>query len=88
MRYLTGAGPYRQQLQSGTAAADRSETVHAPEVTVGGVGASVTYSGSLPDVAGMSQIEFVVPAGLPSGTAELAVSLHGAHSNTVSLAVQ
>lgn len=86
--YLTGAGPFGQQLQSGTAAADRSETVHAPEVTVGGVRASVTYSGSLPGVAGMSQIEFVVPAGLPRGTADLAVSMHGAHSNTVSLAVQ
>ncbi len=86
--YLTGAGPYGQELQSGTAAAERSETVHAPEVMVGGVRASVTYSGSLPGVAGMSQIEFVVPAGLPSGAADLAVSMHGARSNTVSLAVQ
>ena len=86
--YLTGAGPYGQELKSGTAAAERSETVHAPEVMVGGVRASVTYSGSLPGVAGMSQIEFVVPAGLPSGAADLAVSMHGARSNTVSLAVQ
>ncbi|MYC66347.1 MAG: S8 family serine peptidase [Acidobacteriia bacterium] len=86
--YLTGAGPYGQELQSGTAAADRSETVHAPVVMVGGVLASVTYSGSVPGIAGMSQIEFVVPAGLPSGNADLAVSMHGAHSNTVSVAVR
>lgn len=86
--YLTGAGPYRQALQSGTAAAQRSATVHAPVVMVGGVQAVVTYSGSVPGVAGMSRIEFVVPAGLASGSADLAVSVHGAHSNTVSLAVR
>lgn len=86
--YLTGAGPYGQELQSGTAAADRSETVHAPVVMVGGVPASVTYSGSVPGVAGMSQIEFVVPAGLASGNADLAVSMHGALSNTVSVPVR
>ena len=86
--YLSGAGPYGQELQSGTAAAERVETMHAPIVTVGGTEAAVTYSGSFPGVAGMSQIHFMVPTGLPSGKADLTVSIHGTHSNTVSLAVQ
>jgi uncharacterized protein (TIGR03437 family) len=86
--YLSGAGPYGQELPSGTAAAEHVETMYTPTVTVGGAEATVTYSGSLPGVAGMSQVHFIVPTGLPSGKADLNVSIHGSHSNTVSLAVR
>ncbi len=80
--YLSGAGPhYGLDLQSGVAPVEPLETMHAPVVTVGGSQAAVVRSVSSPGAAGMSQIEFVVPHGLPRGAAGLTVSIDGVRSN-------
>jgi len=63
-------------------------TVHPAEVTVGDIPATVAYSGSVPGVAGMYEVDFLVPEGAPSGDLELRVSIHGAESNAVKLPVR
>jgi uncharacterized protein (TIGR03437 family) len=62
--------------------------VHQAEVTVANSQANVTYSGSIPGVAGMYQVDFLVPDNAPSGDLELRVTVDGARSNAVTLPVR
>lgn len=86
--YMTGNGPLERPPETGFASALPNPTVHWPEVSVGDAPAEVTYSGSVPGLVGMYQVRFVVPAGAPSGLADLTVAMHGATSNTVPLPVR
>jgi uncharacterized protein (TIGR03437 family) len=63
--------------------------VAAPEpiILLGGVKAKVTYCGPAPFLPGVTQINFVVPDGAPSGDATLVFQLGTATSNAVNLAV-
>ncbi len=85
---MTGNGPLVPAVPTGTAAPDFSPTTHAPAVTLGGLGAVVTYAGAVPGVAGVSEVGFVVPSGVPAGDLELSVTTHGATSNSVTLPVR
>jgi uncharacterized protein (TIGR03437 family) len=86
--YLTGLGAVNPTPGDGTAAPTSpfSETISTPEVwledTAGGfIQATVTYSGLAPQLAGMYQINFTIPAGLVPGDADLEIV--GAGSDTV-----
>ena len=58
-------------------------------MTIGGVGATVTYSGLAPTLVGLYQVNALVPAGvLPGNAVPVIVSIGGATSNTVTIAVQ
>jgi len=62
--YLTGLGPI-------TAPDNQAPPPNAPntpvEVWVGGIAASISYSGRSPCCSGLDQIDFVVPSNAPSG---------------------
>jgi uncharacterized protein (TIGR03437 family) len=62
--YLTGLGP----ISAADNQAPPSGTLATPvELWVGGVSATVSYSGRSPCCAGLDQIDFVVPASAPQG---------------------
>lgn len=86
--YMTGTGPLSTPQRSGRSATSRLSTLHSPAVTVGGREASVVYSGTIPGVVGITQIDFLIPSGLSEGAAEISVSVHGSTSNGVSIPVQ
>ena len=84
---MTGNGPLAVPPPTGSAGPEPVPTVYQAQVTVGGRPATVNYSGSVPGVAGMYQVDFVVPDDAPSGDLELQVTIHGATSNVVKLPV-
>jgi len=60
-----------------------------PTVTIGGVSANVSFSGLAPGYVGLYQVNAQVPAGLAANNAApVAISMEGAVSNTVTIAVQ
>lgn len=85
---MTGNGPLANPLPTGIAATDPNPTLHQAAVTVGNIPATVTYSGSIPGVAGMYEVDFLVPEDVPSGAQELRITIHGVHSNAVTLPVR
>jgi uncharacterized protein (TIGR03437 family) len=89
--YCTGLGQVGNQPADGSPALSSplSKTVTTPTVTVGGVPATVLFSGLAPGYVGLYQVNAQVPAGAPSGpSVPVVVSMPGADSNTVTIAVQ
>jgi len=90
--YGTGLGTVAYGPASGQAATGvvLSTTLATPQVTLGGVPASVSFSGLAPGFAGLYQVNVQVPANAPTGDAvELKVSIPGgATSNAVTVAIQ
>ncbi len=88
--YCTGLGAVTHQPPTGAASpvSPLAETVATPEVTIGGVPATVTFSGLAPGFVGEYQVNAQVPAAAPAGNAvPVAISIGGAASNTVTIAV-
>jgi beta-glucosidase len=89
--YCTGLGPVTNQPASGYPAPSNppAMTTATPVVTIGGVPAQVLYSGLAPGAVGEYQLNVAVPANAPTGDAvPVIVSMGGAVSNTVQIAVQ
>jgi beta-glucosidase len=89
--YCTGLGPVTNQPPSGAAglAIPLSETPTTPAVTVGGVPAKVDFSGLVPGLVGVYQVNAATPVGAPAGDATpVVISIGGATSNTVTMAVR
>ncbi|HEY7678987.1 MAG TPA: fibronectin type III domain-containing protein, partial [Terriglobia bacterium] len=90
--YATGAGDTSPALTPGEAApASGSPLVvtHAqPTVTIGGLPATVLFSGLAPGFVGLWQINARVPAVQPGPTVPLVVSIGGVAASTVTIAVQ
>lgn len=84
---MTGNGPLASPVPTGYGTEGYVETVYPHSVTVGGRPALVEYAGSLPDTAGLYQVDFVVPSDLSSGDWDLQVFVHGSPSNAVKLPV-
>lgn len=60
-----------------------------PKVFVGGAEAQILYAGRAPGFAGLDQINFIVPAGVPAGDATpLRVESNGRVSNNVTLPIR
>jgi adhesin/invasin len=89
--FATGLGLTNPTLtpgQGGNAVAPFNNTVIVPTVTIGGINATVSFSAAAPNLAGVYQVNAVVPAGLPSGGfVAVQISAGGKSSNTVMLAV-
>jgi uncharacterized protein (TIGR03437 family) len=65
------------------------ETVATPTVEIGGVAVKLSYSGLTPGDAGLYQLVFQVPTGVPEGDAvPLTVSMPGSTTGTATLAIQ
>jgi uncharacterized protein (TIGR03437 family) len=89
--FCTGLGAVSNQPATGAAASadPLSNTTTTPTVTIGGVDATVTYSGLAPGFAGLYQVNAQVPAGAPAGgTVAVVMKIGGSTSNTVTIAVQ
>jgi uncharacterized protein (TIGR03437 family) len=64
--YCTGLGLTDPPLREGLAATAPARTVIQPTVTVAGAPAQVFYSGPTPGLAGVYQVNVVVPLSLPA----------------------
>jgi uncharacterized protein (TIGR03437 family) len=65
--YLTGLGTTNPLIPDGSAGPASSQTNNTIQVYIGGLQATVSYSGLAPDLAGLYQINFTVPAGVTAG---------------------
>jgi uncharacterized protein (TIGR03437 family) len=89
--YCTGLGPVANQPATGAVAGSSPlpQTTTPATTTIGGLAAAVTYSGLTPGSVGLYQVDAQVPAGVATGSAvTLTISIGGATSNQVTLAVQ
>jgi uncharacterized protein (TIGR03437 family) len=89
--YCTGLGPVNHQPASGAVARSNplSDTITAPSVFIGGVSASVLFSGLAPGLVGVYQVNALVPASVPTGDGvPVFLSMSGVTSNTVTVAIQ
>jgi minor extracellular serine protease Vpr len=66
-----------------------SSTTAPTRVTIGGVEVAASFSGLAPGFVGLYQVNTVVPANVPTGSAvPVTVTIGGVSSNTVFIAVQ
>jgi uncharacterized protein (TIGR03437 family) len=90
--YCTGLGPVSSNQPATGAPAwltNLARTSSPVTATIGGVSANVTFSGLAPGYVGLYQVNAQVPAGLAAnGSAPVMISIEGANSNTVTIAVQ
>ncbi len=88
--YATGLGPVTNQPPTGAApGVALSSTTTNPTVMLGNVAANVVWAGLAPGTVGEYQINVSIPANAPTGSAvPLTLSIGGATSNTVTIAVQ
>ncbi len=89
--FLTGLGTVNPAVASGAVAPTISplaETPTRPTVTIAGVPAAVSFSGLAPGFVGLYQVNVQVPAGLPSGSQTLQLTMNGITANPVTVAVR
>jgi uncharacterized protein (TIGR03437 family) len=88
--FATGLGAVDPAGRTGVAAAavPLSTTLGNPRVTIGGLGAKVSFSGLAPFLAGVYQVNATVPPGLAPGQHVLRMEIGGLASNDVLIAVQ
>ena len=86
--YCTGLGAIAPAIPDGAAApVPPAQTAMAVTASIAGSPASVLFAGLAPGFPGLYQVNIQVPAGTLSGVQNLAISVNGAVSNTVTLAV-
>jgi uncharacterized protein (TIGR03437 family) len=88
--YCTGLGAVTPAVNSGqpSPANPLSLTASATTATVGGLPASVQFSGLTPGSVGLYQVNAVIPNGLGSGAQQVTISVGGATSKAVTTYVQ
>jgi uncharacterized protein (TIGR03437 family) len=87
--YCTGLGAVGTPVKSGDSApsAPLAQTTNLPAVSIGGLPATVIYSGLAPGFAGLYQINAQAPAGLSTGNQPLQIAIAGVASNIATIAV-
>ncbi|MEX2264087.1 MAG: PQQ-dependent sugar dehydrogenase [Bryobacteraceae bacterium] len=87
--YATGMGPVSPQPPTGQTVATEpfARTTTTPAITVGGISATVPFSGLAPEFPGVYQLNVRVPANLAAGSQEVVVSIGGASSPPVRIPV-
>jgi uncharacterized protein (TIGR03437 family) len=88
--YATGLGAVVNQPANGNAApsAPPSSTQAEVKVTLAGIPCDVPYAGLAPGLAGIYQVNFLVPANAASGMQDLVIATQGASSPVVKVPVQ
>ena len=88
--FCTGLGSVTNPPATGrpASASPLSTTIATPQVTIGGVPATVNFSGLSPGFVGLYQVDVQVPAGAPTGNAvTVALTIGGVAANPVTIAV-
>jgi uncharacterized protein (TIGR03437 family) len=85
--WATGHGELTDAIEDGQPAAGLINTKTKPRVTIGGVEAELLFSGLSPGLAGVWQINAIVPANAPTGTGVPLVVTQGQTSNALPLAI-
>jgi uncharacterized protein (TIGR03437 family) len=87
--YANGLGSVDNQPPSGDPTpAQLIRTVDTPTVTVGGVNATVLFSGLAPGAVALNQVNITVPESLQPGTHEVILTIGGVSSPPAVLAVR
>jgi uncharacterized protein (TIGR03437 family) len=88
--YCVGLGPVNNPPATGAATSDASSTTQSPvSVLLNGVSVPAAFAGLAPGSVGMYQVNVQIPDGAATGaTVSLALSVGGAASNTVTIAIQ
>ncbi len=87
--YATGLGAVDSTLANGAASLDKlRNTLTKPIVMVGGVSASILFSGLTPQFVGVNQLNVVIPSAAPGDSVPLQLMLGGiTTSSQVTIAV-
>jgi len=87
--YATGLGPVDSPIADGADSVDKlRNTVTVPTVLVGGVSATVLFSGLAPDFVGLNQINILVPSVPAGNTVPIQIQMNGiTTSNTLTIAI-
>ena len=87
--YCTGLGAVKPAAVTGDAPSiPPQQTASTVSAYIGGAPATVSYAGLAPGFAGLYQVNVRVPDGTPAGAQSLEISIGGAMSNTVTIAVK
>jgi uncharacterized protein (TIGR03437 family) len=88
--FATGLGAVQSvSVADGYAATGTSPAVTTPTVTIGGLAATVLYSGFAPGFVGLYQVNVKVPTGVTGGNlVPVVISFNGVVSNTATMAIQ
>jgi uncharacterized protein (TIGR03437 family) len=88
--FCTGLGAVNPSVSAGSTApaSPLSQTVNPVTVTIGQVTEPVQFAGLVPGFAQLYQVNLQIPTGLPSGNADLTLSVAGQQSAPVSITVQ
>ncbi len=85
----TGGGLLSPDPPSGSAATGAARTLAEPTAQIGGLPATVLYSGASPGLVGVWQVNVRIPANVRPGAAvPVILTLGGQVSNSVTIAVQ
>jgi uncharacterized protein (TIGR03437 family) len=86
--YATGLGEVTPSIQAGQASgAELRTTVAMPNVTIGGVPATVVFSGLAPQFVGVNQLNVTIPGGVAAGASvPMRMEIGGrAHQATIAI---
>jgi uncharacterized protein (TIGR03437 family) len=88
--YASGLGAVNANVTAGTAAPSSppAQTVNTVTATIGGMNATVEFAGLAPEYAQLYQVNVVIPSGLPSGTANVVLSVAGQVSPIATIPIQ
>jgi uncharacterized protein (TIGR03437 family) len=87
--YGTGLGAVNSPQATNTLAYCCDSTPTTPVVTIGGATATVQFSGLAPGLLGVYQVNILIPANAPTGSAvPVVLDIGGVASNTVTIAIQ
>jgi uncharacterized protein (TIGR03437 family) len=88
--YITGQGGLDNSIADGAGAPSSplSSTSDTTTVNIGGKTANVLFSGATPGLVGVSQVNVVVPNGIPDGDNSLVVTIGGVPSNSTTVSVR
>ena len=91
--FVTGVGLLSPQVVTGSGPSPQTAIANLPRptlnatVTVGGVNAPISFIGNTVGLVGVIQINYQVPAGVPTGAAPVVVSIGGVQSSPALLAI-
>src|SRR5205823_61381 len=83
--FLIGLGATNPPVSAGEVVTVQTPTAVPPQLTIGGINATVTYAGLLPGSAGVYQVRFRVPLEIPPGYQSVVVSMGSVRSTNALL---